>query len=148
MLKILVRVEEKFTRIELDQDAGHRPDVAFLIPSLVFEDYFRCAVLSSVDHSGVSLVLIGGTAEVNYFDLAAGHFVPLTTQLLLALAREIARVVIVAALLAAIDTPLVLHLLEKSFKVRELWSLGPKTLAFRGLMCLIDLRLEILFLQR
>ena len=120
MLQVLVSVKEELARVKLDHDTRHGPDVTFLVPSLVLEDNFGRAVLSSIDDSCVPLVLISCTSEVNYFDLATAHFVPLTTQLLLALAREIARIIVVTALLTTINAPLILYLLEKRFKMREL----------------------------
>jgi hypothetical protein len=35
MLDVFVGVKKEFTRVELNQDAGHRPDVTLLVPRLV-----------------------------------------------------------------------------------------------------------------
>ena len=112
MLKVLVGVKKEFTRVELDQDARHRPDVTLLVPRLILEDYFWSAVLASVNNQGVALMRVRGPTKVDNFNLSRIGLIPLST--LLALAGKVTRVIHVATLLASINTALVLHLLQMS----------------------------------
>ena len=69
VLQVLVRVEEEFASVELDQYARHAPQVGLLIPRVVLQDDLGGSILSSIYDQCVSLVLVGCTAKVNHLDL-------------------------------------------------------------------------------
>lgn len=114
VLQVFICIEKELASVELDKDASHRPKITFFIPSLVFEYDLRSTILSSVNDQSVPLMCISCASEVDYLDLARCWFVVFAAPNLLTLPR-VARVVDIAALLAAIDTPLVLHLLNIEF---------------------------------
>ena len=132
VLQVLISVEEQLTRVELYEDAGHGPNITFLIPRQVFQDDFRRAILSSIDNEGVSFMLICRTAKIDYLDFAGGRLRPSFASLSRsALAREVARVINLTAFLTTIYFSLILHLLQKKIDQRNF---------------LIYLRLEIVLL--
>ncbi len=66
-----MRVKEELARVQLHHDAGHAPDIWWLVPAVVLEDYFGCTVLARVDDQRVSLILVGCTTKVDNFHLGA-----------------------------------------------------------------------------
>jgi len=74
---VLVSVEEQFASVELNQNAGHWPDVRGFIPSQSFKDNLRGPVLSSVNYQCVIFIMVRWAAEVNYFYIALFWLQPL-----------------------------------------------------------------------
>lgn len=62
-------IEEKLPCVELDHDAGHRPNVTSLVPNQVLKDDLGCSVLPGVNDQGVPLVVVSCATKVNYLDL-------------------------------------------------------------------------------
>jgi len=69
VLIVFMSVEEKFARIKLYQDAGHRPNIRGFVPRSRFKNDFRCSVLASVDNKGMVLIVVGGASKINNFNI-------------------------------------------------------------------------------
>lgn len=66
-----MRREEELARVHLNYNAGSRPYVRLLIPSLAAEDDFRRPVLSRVDGGGMVILLKSSSSEINDFDVVS-----------------------------------------------------------------------------
>jgi hypothetical protein len=73
---VFVSIEKEFTSEKFDQDAGHRPDVALLVPAPILKDYLRCPILPSVYDQCVALVRVCGATEVDQLDLVGERLLP------------------------------------------------------------------------
>ena len=113
MLQVLICLKKEFTRVKLNKDASHRPNVSLLVPSLILQYDFRSPVLPCVDDQGVRLSLVCRSTEVYYLNIGRERFIPTTTVFghMADRARVVAGVLVVATLLTAKDLPLILNLL-------------------------------------
>ena len=73
-------VEEQLAGVEFHNDAGHRPDVALLIPAVVLENHFGRAVLPGIDNQGMGITRVRRTAEVDHFNLARYRLEPFPSR--------------------------------------------------------------------
>lgn len=66
MLYVFARLIEQLASVHLNQNTNHRPDITFLIPLAAVQNHLWGSVLSCVYDGVVLLIVVCGTAEVNY----------------------------------------------------------------------------------
>ena len=118
VLQVLISVKKEFAGVQLYENTCHGPDIALFIPSVIFEYYLRCSILSCVDNKGVPFMFICCTSKVNDLYFTRGWFVPFAAHLL-ALTREVASRVDLATFLTAVDVTLALNLYWKLVLVSD-----------------------------
>lgn len=64
-----MRLEERVTSKELDEDAPNTPNIAWIAPAQVEYD-LRCSVVPCRNNSGVILIVKGGRSKVDKSDLS------------------------------------------------------------------------------
>lgn len=110
MFQILMSVEKELPRVQLAHDAGHGPNVAYLVPDAILKDDFRRTILPSLDYQRVAFVVIRGSPEVNHSHLRVERPLPRSVSLflrgslrLLPAAGEVVHLFVTSALFAAED---------------------------------------------
>lgn len=84
---VLMSVEEEFTRVKLDKDASHRPNIRSFVPHKVLKDNLRRSILPRVNDQRVPLIVIGRPAKVDHLNLCVQWFEPNSLTRLLRLCR-------------------------------------------------------------
>jgi len=84
---VLMSVEEEFTRVKLDKDARHRPNIRSFVPHKVLKDNLRRSILPRVNDQRVPLIVIGRPAKVDHLNLCVQWFEPNSLTRLLRLCR-------------------------------------------------------------
>ena len=58
-------VKEKLTRVKLNQNASHRPNVTLFVPRSIFEDYLRRSILPRINYQRMSFILVSCPAKID-----------------------------------------------------------------------------------